>query len=395
MSTLVDGPPPWSGSQVARPFGPGSEGRLRIALVTEYYYPHLGGVTEHVHFFAAELRRRGHHVDVITGQIARTRPEPGIIRLGQSVPIYSNGSMARITLGERLRATVRATLRDGGYDLVHVHAPFSPTLPILAIEEARQPVVGTVHSWFPRSMAYRLLQTSLQRLVDRIDALIAVSPAAMGAHDRYFDADWKIIPNGIDLDLFHPGAPRPRLYDDRPVVLFVGRFDPRNALGVLLDAFGRVVSPRRQAQLVVLGDGPLDRFYRWRASGMRNVTFAGRVVAERPQFYANAALYACPTTRASFGMTLLEAMASATPIICSQIPGFTDLATNGHEALMFPLQNVGALSDALATLLDDEGRRAQLGANGRRTALRYGWAAVADQVLATYDRVLGRVRLAA
>src|SRR5678810_579683 len=97
------------------------ERSLRIALVTEYYYPHLGGVCEHVHFFAREARRRGHHVDVITSHIPGAEEQPHVIRVGRSQPVYANGSQARITLGWNLRRDVRRTLRQGRYDVVHVH----------------------------------------------------------------------------------------------------------------------------------------------------------------------------------------------------------------------------------------------------------------------------------
>src|ERR1051325_1376169 len=84
---------------------------LRIALVTEYYYPHLGGICEHVHFFAREARRRGHHVDIITSNIKGAEPQPNVIRLGHSQPVYMNQSQARITLGRGIRKDVRRTLR--------------------------------------------------------------------------------------------------------------------------------------------------------------------------------------------------------------------------------------------------------------------------------------------
>src|SRR6267142_5494484 len=67
---------------------------LRIGLVTEYYYPHLGGICEHVHFFAREARRRGHHVDIITSNIPGAEPQPNVIRLGRSQSVYANGSQA-------------------------------------------------------------------------------------------------------------------------------------------------------------------------------------------------------------------------------------------------------------------------------------------------------------
>src|SRR4026208_752566 len=76
---------------------------LRIAQVTEYYYPHLGGICEHVHFLAPGARRRGQHVDVIPPNLAGAADAPNLIRVGRSVPVYSNGSLARVTVGRRLR----------------------------------------------------------------------------------------------------------------------------------------------------------------------------------------------------------------------------------------------------------------------------------------------------
>src|SRR5829696_9510489 len=120
------------------------ERTLRIAVVTEYYYPHLGGVCEHVHFFAREARRRGHHVDIITSNIPGAEPQANVIRLGRSQPVYANGSQARVTIGLGLRRQMRRVLRRGHYDIVHVHSPLTPILPLLAIEEAEAPVVGKI-----------------------------------------------------------------------------------------------------------------------------------------------------------------------------------------------------------------------------------------------------------
>src|SRR4029079_17799582 len=221
---------------------------LRIALVTEYYYPHLGGVCEHVHFFAREARRRGHHVDVITSHTPGAEEQPHVIRLGRSQPVYANGSQERITIGWNLRRDMRRVLREGRYDIVHVHSPLTPTLPLLAIEEAEVPVVGTFHTYFDRSLNYRAFRKFFQRRLDMLSAAIAVSQSTIVALERYFDAEWKIIPNGIDTDLFQPNAPRPEaMRSDVPAILFLGRFDPRNGLSTLIDAFKRVKGRGRRA----------------------------------------------------------------------------------------------------------------------------------------------------
>ena len=366
---------------------------LRIALVTEYYYPHLGGICEHVHFFAREARRLGHHVDIITSHLADAQPAPGVIRLGRSMPVYANGSQARVTIGTHLRRDMRRTLREGRYDIVHVHSPLAPALPLLAIEEAEVPVIGTFHTYFDHSIAYRVFRRYFQRRLDMLAGAIAVSQSTIVAMARYFDADWKIIPNGIDTDLFRPDVARPvAMRRDVANLLFLGRFDPRNGLATTIDAFKRVRGRGRRAQLVVVGDGPLRNYYRKHAGADPDITFVGPVLDGRPGYYAHASAYVCPTTKASFGITLLEAMASETAIVCSDILGFRDVVAHDREALMVPSGDRDSLANAMVHLLDDEGLRIRLGETGRARAAAYDWRNVTAMVLAEYRRVLPPVR---
>jgi len=371
------------------------ERSLRIALVTEYYYPHLGGVCEHVHFFAREARRRGHHVDVITSHIPGAEPQPNVIRLGRSQPVYANGSQARVTVGWNLRRDVRRALREGNYDVVHVHSPLTPTLPILAIEEADCPVVGTFHTYFDRSLGYTLGRRFFQKRLDMLSAAVAVSHSTTVALNRYFEADWQIIPNGIDTDVFHPHAPPPPGMDkDVPTILFLGRFDPRNGLSTLIDSFRRVKGKGnrgREAKLVFVGDGPLREHYYKQANGDKDITFVGAVLEGRPSYYAHSSVYACPTTKASFGITLLESMACETPVVCSDILGFRDVVVDEREALMVPCGDRDALADALVRVIDDQGLAIRLGTTGRYNALEYSWARVTSRVLDVYQNVLGNV----
>ncbi|MFL5507965.1 MAG: glycosyltransferase family 4 protein, partial [Gemmatimonadaceae bacterium] len=364
---------------------------LRIALVTEYYYPHLGGICEHVHFFAREARRYGHQVDIITSNIPGAREEPHVIRIGKSQPVYANGSQARFTWGLELRKDLKRVFSLGQYDIIHVHSPLSPVLPVMAIEEANCPVVGTFHTYFDRSFAYGIGNRYFQKRLDQLDAAIAVSHSTTIALNRYFEANWTIVPNGIDTDVFNPHVPRPAsLRTDVPVILFLGRFDPRNGLTTLIDSFRKVRGKNRQAQLVVVGDGPLRKHYYRAAGGDPDITFVGSVLGERPGYYAHSAMYACPTTKASFGITLLESMACETPVVCSDIYGFRDVVKHEREALMVHCGDTEDLADAMVRLLDDETLRARLGKRGRQEALKYSWSRVTEAVLDIYTAVLGR-----
>jgi phosphatidylinositol alpha-mannosyltransferase len=132
-----------------------------------------------------------------------------VIRIGRSQSVYANGSQARITIGLGLRRQMRKVLRQGKYDVVHVHSPLTPVLPILAIEEADCPVVGTFHTYFDKSKGYWLFNRAFQNRLDMLSAAICVSHSTTVALERYFSAPWQIIPNGIDTDVFHPSVAAP------------------------------------------------------------------------------------------------------------------------------------------------------------------------------------------
>lgn len=349
-----------------------------------------------MHFFAREARAHGHHVDIITSNLPGAVRQPHVIRIGRSQPVYFNQSQARITVGRAIRRQMRKALRLGRYDILHVHSPLTPVLPLLAIEEADCPVVGTFHTYFERSLTYAVLGPYFQRRLEMMSAAIAVSRSTTMMLDKYFSADWQIIPNGIDTELFNPDAPLPPgMTRDVPTILFLGRFDPRNGLSTLIESFRRVKGRKRDARLVVVGDGPLRDHYYAQARGIKDITFVGAVLDGRPSYYANSSVYACPTTKASFGITLLEAMACETPIVCSDILGFRDVVADGREALMVPCGDRDAIADGLVRVLDDPALARRLGATGRMNALDYSWANVTAQVLDVYQDVLGGVRVAA
>jgi phosphatidyl-myo-inositol alpha-mannosyltransferase len=387
-----------------RPPVPG-EDRLRIALVTEYFYPHLGGVTEHVFNLMREFTRLGHHVTVITSrmgtpdpgadaQVAAT-PPPGtavVRRVGTSRQVFNNGSFARFSTGLNLTRRIEHILRQDRIDVVHVQVALVPGLGIAAPQAARRrgiPVVATFHSWFPRQPLLRIFQQPAQQWMDQIAAKIAVSEPAMWAMSRYLDAEWEIIPNGVNISFFHPNG---RLPDDAqrrgPRLLFLGRLDPRNGLDTLLGAMPAILERYPRSQLLVAGDGPLRPYYVWRARGLRaNVQFLGRVYSERAKCYSSSDLYLCPTTKASFGITLLEAMASGTPVLASDIIGFRELVNGGAEAVLVPAHDPAGWAETTLALIESPQLRVSMGRAGLVKAMTYSWAGIAQRVLKVYEQV--------
>ena len=375
---------------------------MRIALVAEDYYPQLGGVPEHVHNLALQLNSWGHPTTVVTSYMGDYPDAPFVRRVGTSRVIYSNGGVSRVTTGWRLRRRLEAVFRAGRYDIVHVHGGLAPTLGLaapFAAWRAGIPVVATFHSWFARSAGCRVFRRPLQRILDRHAATIAVSQPVVDANARYFRADWDIIPNGVDTGFFHTNGERRRPTDaltDHPRLLFLGRIEPRNGLGTLLDAMPRILARFPGAVLTVVGDGPWRGYYERRASELgASVRFVGQVFGDRPAHYAAADLYLCPTTIASFGVTLLEAMACGTPMIVSDNLGFRWVIDGGEEAVIIPKDDPTAWADMTIGLLSDPERRAAMGRAGVAKAARFAWPRIARAELAVYERVLGRSARAA
>jgi phosphatidyl-myo-inositol alpha-mannosyltransferase len=377
---------------------------MRVALVTEFYYPHLGGVTEHVHNLTRTLIQSGHGAIVITSHMAEPgrghelgeiQADPGYVhRVGTSRVIYSYGSFARVTTGPGLRRRIREILRRERIDLVHVHGGLNPVLGLVAPQSAGDldiPVVATFHSWFHRSALCQVFRRPLQKRLDRHAAVIAVSQPVVEAHSRYFDADWRIIPNGVDTSFFHPMYPdRTSNREAELELLFLGRLDPRNGLDTLLSAMPQVLARFPEVRLTIAGDGPLRPLYERLAAPVgQHVSFTGSVNGNRPAFYSRADLYLCPTTKASFGITLLEAMACATPMVVSDITGFRELVSGGEEAVLVPKNDSEAWAGTIIGLLQDGARRERMGAAGLSKAARFAWPHVAREVTAVYHAVLG------
>jgi len=365
---------------------------MRVALVSEYYYPHLGGVTEHVHNLALQLHRLGHGAIVITSNMAgQEKAEPFVRRVGKSRLFFSNGSFSRFTTGWQIRQQIEEIFHEEQIDVVHLHGAL--TLGLVALKAAKRmgvPVVATFHSWFPRAMTVRLFHRPLQKSMDYVSAKIAVSEPVVQAHARYFKAEWEIIPNGVDVGYFHPnGRMVTEAFSLGPRLLFLGRLDPRNGLNTVLEAMPDVLKFFPKTRLWIAGDGPLRNYYESQARSLRHtVLFLGYVFENRPFFYGSSDLYLCPTTRASFGITLLEAMACGTPMIVSDIIGFRELVNEGEEAVLAPPRDSKAWAKAAVELIGNPERRAAMRLAGLRKAAEFSWPRIAERVVKVYERIL-------
>lgn len=373
----------------------------KIAIVSEYFYPHLGGITEHVYHFSKELIARGFDVTLITGgdQTPSDVELPTgltVLRLGRSVPIYNNHSFGRVTIGLKLGKKVQDILKHECFDLIHIHSPVMPTLPLLFQKYSNAVTVGTFHTYFDTFTSfayYRVFQKYAQAYLDKLDGVIAVSQSCIDSMDKLFCAKYRIIPNGVDVNWMSSPGGTIRRYDDGHLnVLFLGRLDPRNGLDDLLKAFPQVLACVPNARLIVVGDGP-DRFYYEKQAGDllgKKIFFEGQINGSRPEYFATSHVFCYPATKASFGITLLEAMAAGRPVVATKNRGFQDIIADEVDGLLVKPQNPTALAQSLIRVLQDKVLAVRLAKNARQKVERYSWGNVTDQVLAFYNQVYQR-----
>ena len=372
---------------------------MKIGIVSQAYYPRYGGVTEHVHNTAVELRKRGHDVRVITSRFrdGEAVDSPDVLRVGYNVLVPYNRAFVDLTVGMRLRHELRTIFKQQDFDLVHVHCPTAPTLPVFAQQTARSPMVGTFHSTGGRNFMQNTFHPLLSKLVRRLDARIAVSETAKDTALLYYPEAFQVIPNGVDVERFNPSvAPFAEWRDPNRInLLFVGRLDPRKGVHVLLEAMPEVVRRTQgRARLLVVGDSYLrPRFEASLAPEVRDhVKFLGHVPSsDLPRWYATGDVFVSPATgNESFGIVLAEAMAAGRPVVASDIPGYRTVVTPEVDGVVAPPGNVAALAEQIVRVATDDMLRHELALRGRQRSLDFAWPRVTDAIEAVYRDVLAR-----
>ena len=368
---------------------------MKIALVSPYDFAYPGGVTAHISHLAREFTRAGHRVKILapSSAPADTLLPDEVIPLGRPIPVPSGGSVARISVSLWLLPRLRELLHREQFDIVHLHEPLAPYLPLAVLHLTDSVKVGTFHAYHGSTRVYFASRHALRPWFNRLQGRVAVSPPALQYVSEHFPAEYRIIPNGIDVERFaNCVSPIPELRDGKRNILFVGRLEKRKGLKYLLGALGRLQFDYPNLRLIVVGRGNLDRdSYRILSErNLADVVFAEKVTQEElPRYYCSADIFCSPATGdESFGIVLLEAMAAGKPVVATNIAGYASVLTDGAEGFLVERKNEEALADALARLIQDPVLRLEMGTRGNLTAWKYAWPLVANQVMDYYQELL-------
>jgi phosphatidylinositol alpha-mannosyltransferase len=371
---------------------------VKVGLVCPYTWDVPGGVQEHIMGLAEALIELGHQVSVISPADDDAPLPSYVVPAGRAVPVPYNGSVARLAFGFLSASRVKRWLREGGFDVLHVHEPAAPSLSLLACWVADGPIVATVHTAIPRSRAMHAAEPILQSALEKISGRIAVSEAARTTLVEHFGGDAVLIPNGVSVRKFEKADPLPGWPGPGGALGFLGRMDePRKGFAILLRAFEMLAAERPGLRLLVAGHGDADEALARTPAALRDrIVLLGQVSdSDKVRVYHSVDVFCAPNTGGeSFGIVLAEAMAAGAPIVASDLDAFRQVLRRGQAGELFPTGNAAELAAAAGRLLDQPELRAGLSAAASAAVRAYDWPVVARDVVRVYEAVVpaaGRV----
>lgn len=391
-----------------------------------------GGMNVYVRDLSRELGRQGFLVDVFTRTqkpdvppvSQKLGPNCRVIHIKAGPQAHCDRNMVFDFLPEFVEGVQRFVERDGvNYDVIHSHYWLSGWAAGKLKKTWHVPIIHMFHTL--GALKNRVARSQAERESER---RLAVEKEIMGFSDCLVAATcqekaqmtWlygarpdkiKVIPCGVDSSLFRPlpraeARARLNLPDDRHLVLFVGRIESLKGIDILLQAISRLVqsSPswKDRLRLYIIGgdflspgeEGERQEFLRlWQLCAelglSKQVSFLGAKEQEiLPWYYSAADVVVMPSFYESFGLVALEAMACGTPVIASRVGGLAQLVQDGKTGFLVPSGDSASLAYKLARLLQDDGLRAEMGAQASSQARQYAWPKVAPQIAKLYHQLI-------
>ncbi len=363
---------------------------MRIALCSDYFYPKIGGITTHLEGLARALEERGHEVVIITKKAKFDDRQHGlnVIRVNS---IFKTSRVLDIPQTSELERKIK----EFKPDIIHGHHAFSP-ISLLSIAIGKKLGIKTVltnHSiqflydydylWKPASH----ILFPYREYINNADEIIAVSNAAAKFISHFTSKKVEVIGNAINVSEFSPEI---KTFDGKSV-LFVGRFTYRKGIHILLEAFQKVKREVEDAHLTLVGSGYFSSIIDLliKTLGLsRSVSVMEKVKKEKLiEIYRHSHVFVLPSLYGeSFGIVILEAMASKTPVVASDDGGIKELIENGKTGFLVKKGDAEELAEKIVELLSDQDLSEKISTAAFCEVKKYDWKNIVKKIESIYKR---------
>lgn len=374
---------------------------MKIAQLSPYFYPHLGGVESHVLELSKQLKKQGHEVFVVTTRLEGTDPEDTV----EGVPVKRVKPLS-ILFSTPIVPGVNKLLLKEDFDILHSHTP-PPLMSFSGVRAAQKkdvPFVLTYHcdleipNVFGPLLVALYQQTFGAYTVSKADKLITTTTTYGATSKAVWYKDAEIIPNAVDAERFHPSNEGKEVREelgigDKKMVMYVGRIVYHKGLEYFVKSAKYLQDEDVQHVLVGTGDFRPELENIIKKEGLEDdVVFAGRVPNEKlPDYYAAADVFVLPSVSRleAFGIVALEAMASSVPVVISDIPGVREVIVEGEHGLLAEPMDSKDLAGKIRTLLHNPDMAKNMGKRGRkRVEGRFTWKKVAGDIEEVYGSLV-------
>lgn len=366
---------------------------MRIGIVCPYNLFRPGGVQEHIYAQAAELRKRGHKVIIITPKPRGAAVKPGkdVYFIGQSVKMRAQSST--VDLSAPIDEMVIEEMYDElKLDVIHFHEAFVPFIPRQMVLQAKCPTVGTLHAAIPETLLGRSvasIRPYMRSVLSGLDAITAVSPAAVLHVQDMLSKEINYIPNGIAEDYKMKSNASKR---DSATILFVGRLEKRKGAKYLIDAFELVAQEIPEAKCVIAGDGQLrktlERYAKDR--GIDNVSFVGYIDdKKKKELMSSCSVYTSPAIYGeSFGIVLLEAMKLGAPIVAHPNQGYEWVMKGMGRLSLVDVKNPEEYARRLILMIQESKLREAWQAWAKEYVKQFSYTYIVDEYEKLYKKLV-------
>jgi len=350
---------------------------MKILMMTDYFYPHIGGVEKVVLDLSSRLVAHGHEVMVLTLNIPQTKEEEtfhGIKIVRLNAFDFSKVIGLQGAISVKIFSKLKKILNEFKPDIIHTHNHFFFTTLIGMLVKKRHNIstITTIHNGSLKdipgrmSVFIKIYEKIICRLINNNSDIVIVGSQNLYENAKKLGIDSKkivIIPNAVDLTFFRQN----RTYSNEPrKVIFVGRLFSLKGPQLLIEAARLVIKKIPDTEFFIVGDGPLreklvNMVKRYNLS--KNVVFCGELTDVRKKM-KDSDLYVRPSLLEGFPYGVLEAMASGLPVIATKIGGTADLLTHEKTGYFVKPGNVNELANSMIDLLSNSNKLKTIAING-------------------------------